>query len=198
MQFLPNGYQVLTFYAQWYAQELFYLQLFNSFDSFAYVQDYATVNPNNATIPYNTFNENIFAPQPVTNSVIWTKEGGLIWFDTLNGEYHLNCKEYPYRSLIEALKTFPIHVNMIRLNGWQGLQKQSFKVFKKDIFGKLDEKPIFPDKYISPVQVQPVIEIPVNITIDGFTGFSFEIGDTQQDNLTVEIHAKMLRPNYEK
>jgi len=198
MQFLPNGYQVLTFYAEWYAQELFYLQLFNSFDSFAYVQDYETVNPNNPTTPFNTYNPATPGVQPLTGSVIWDKDGSLRWFDNSNGEYTLTCREYPYRSLIEALKTFPIHVNMIRLNGWQGLQKQSFNVFKKDIFGKLDQKPIFPDKYISPTQVQPVIEIPVNITIDGFTGFSFEIGDTQQDNLTVEIHAKMLRPNYEK
>lgn len=166
--------------------------LFNG--AFARTPTSAPVQTNGGFNPYNT----LLVPnpghvQPLLPSVIFDTAGDMwVWNGDNNG-----CRigtfgssvSVPYLTVLKWLQSNKLHVTNLKITSTNS-QPDSFRVIQRDIFGKQRDITLYPQNYISPMQVQPgIYSMDIDIIIDGFTCIEYVLHP--QDIAVLEFRCKI-------
>jgi len=156
------------------------VEAFNSFNTFAQVKDYPYQNPaspNPAFNPYPIFATPNSPALANYKNMIFGAGGELnITFD--NGTYcsSIESIQYPYRSLLEALKVYKIKIHKIRMSCTNTLQliEPVTQFVRKPLTAKANETTY--TITIPPDNVIPTLNDWIQeLFIDGSTGLRFKL-----------------------
>ena len=191
---VKQGYKNFTLRVEMHAQTQSTVQLFNSYENFAFVQDLTVLEPNNPLIPYNVLDLATYTATPLLGAAIFATDGRLFWSDVFSNTFNIGCKQYPYRALLEFLKSNKIMIDFIRISGASlELMRENFTIFSKNIFGEINEQIISPVNFISPNQFLNIIDVPMNnLVVDGTIGIKIRLGWTQDEEITYDFFAKTM------
>ena len=156
------------------------IEVFNPLNSFTHALNtsYQSAGlPNMLYYPYPIWETPSGTPQANVKNLSWDKSGNLI-YSFNNGTYcgAIECAQYPYRSLLKALETRKIKIEMIRMTSLTQAQ------LVEDVT-RIEYKPltkvIKENKYsivISPNNVLPLSnDWEQEIIIDGTSGLKFNL-----------------------
>jgi len=155
------------------------IEVFNPLNSFTHALNTSYQNPalpNMLYYPYPRWETPNGTPTRAEN-LAWDKAGNLIYAFN-NGTYcaSIECAQYPYRSVLEALKTQKIKIHLIRMASTTQAQlvenvtwfefKPLTKIYKENVYNIT----------ISPFNVIPNLnDWKQDLIIDGASGLKFEL-----------------------
>jgi hypothetical protein len=155
------------------------VEVFNSYLSIANIKNPIYTNPNTQFNPYPIWTAPNGVPSARTADVSFTNGGNMI-IARGNGSLlvEIEAIQYPYRAILDALKTRSIVIRKIRMSATtqQQLVENVTRIETEPLTNKYKEK-IF-NITISPNNVLPLLNDwsePDGIKIDGRSGFRFEL-----------------------
>jgi hypothetical protein len=156
------------------------VEAFNSFNTFAQVKDYPyqdPANPNPAYTPFPIWLPPSGTTQAKASNMAWETGGQLmISFDNGTPCVEIESIQYPYRSLLEALKVYKIKIHKIRMSCTNQLQlvEPVTQFVRKPLTAKANETTytitIPPDNVIPSLN-----DWNQELYIDGSTGLRFKL-----------------------
>ena len=164
------------------------VELFNSLNNWASVL--GVIQP--------TFNPFTFTNRAAANAnstIVWAANGDLTVTSAAGTVLTISCEDIPYKTLIETLKFYRVHVaetKMTFVNETQLNQKIQYTM--QTFLGKSVNNQWSPRKYFKDGQFQTKqVTMPMSYIIDGETGLNFNvgIGETISVVFTLDRYAKV-------
>lgn len=156
------------------------VEAFNSFNTFVQVKSYPYQDPNfpnPAFTPYPVWLSPSGAPQTRASNLAWQTGGQLmISFNNGTPACEIESIQYPYRSLLEALKVYKIKIHKIRMSCLNQLQLvEPVTIFvQKPLTAQAQETTY--TITIPPTNVIPSLnDWNQELEIDGSTGLRFKL-----------------------
>lgn len=123
------------------------------------------------------------------NYIYWNKAGDLVYRISDTEYVKISCQQVPYRSLLDSSA-----INIFRLNKMRVIYSASaqidnpFLYVRKSFLGLYKQIPFVPRNYFRTNQFQNlIVDIPINIDIDGERGFNYLINAGANQKTTLNI-----------
>ena len=114
---------------------------------------------------------------PLSPSIVANTQGSVYAWKDINNFTAIVGIKTPYVSILKYLQVHKFHVKAIRISGNSNAQiLTSFKIKQNDVFGNYKDIKVYPDTFISPMQVQSkIINLDIDFIIDGFTSIEYDM-----------------------
>ena len=165
-------------------------ELFNGLNSFAYVTNKEYITALLSYRPFSTYPPPLDAVK-MKGAVIFDQYGDLYVLDDANGDIacQIHCETYPYRSLLESMKTTKILIRKIRIatsSNQNQLIMPIQRIERTPLTNQVNKE--FYPVTISPLVVQPLLnEFVKDIPIDGNSGLTYVVYNNEVVNWTIEF-----------
>lgn len=151
------------------------VDLFNSFLNSLDVQTDPLIMDNYP--PFNKLKISTGGNYLLSQSIVANPQGSIYAYKDLNNFTAIVGIKTPYVSILKYLQSNQFHVKAIRISGNSNAQiLTSFKIKQNDVFGNYKDIKVYPDTFISPMQVQSkIINLDIDFIIDGFTSIEYDM-----------------------
>jgi len=147
------------------------VELFNSLNNWASVL--GVIQP--------TFNPFTFTNRAAANAnstIVFAPNGDLVVTSAAGTTLTISCEDIPYKTLIETLKFYRVHVAETKFTFTNDAQlNQKIQYTMQTFLGKIVNNQWSPRKYFKDGQFQTKqVTMPMGYIIDGETGLNFNVG----------------------
>ncbi len=168
------------------------IELFNRFGSVSYISNPAINTMNVFDLEeLKTQIESLdpCAPTISINYIYWDKEGNLVFRVSETEFVKIRCQQVPYRYLLESSA-----INIFRLSKMRVIYTTSAQIdnpffyVRKSFLGLYKSIPFIPRNYFRTNQFQNlIVDIPINIDIDGERGLTYLVNAGLNQKTTLNI-----------